>query len=71
MKTYLVKSCDAQWTEMCDRTSEYEDVERWYLWMSLVNGNIQTRTHTENLEILQTVGYSEELLNEWIMCMVR
>ena len=71
MKTYLVKSCDAQWTEMWDRTSEYEDVERWYLWMSLVNGNIQTRMHIESLEILQTVEYSEELLNEWIMCMVR
>lgn len=71
MRIYLVKSCDAQWTEMWDRTSEYEDVERWYLWMSLVNGNIQTRMHTENLEILQTVEYSEELLNEWIMCMVR
>ena len=52
---------------MCDKTSEYDDVERWYLWMSFQSGNIQTRRHTENLEILQTVEYSEELLNEWIM----
>ena len=54
---------------MCDKTSEYEDVEKWYLWMSSQNGNIQTRTHIENQEILQTVEYSDELLNEWIMYM--
>ena len=64
MKTYLVENSDALWTEMWDRTSEYEDVGKWYLWMNLVNGNIQTKKHTENQRILQTVGYSEELLNE-------
>ena len=67
MKIYPVKNWDAQWTEMCDKTSEYDDVERWYLWMSFQSGNIQIRRHTENLEILQIVEYSEELLNEWIM----
>ena len=64
MKTYLVENSDALWTEMWDRTSEYEDVGKWYLWMNLVNGNIQTKKHTENQRILQTVGYSEVLLNE-------
>ena len=54
---------------MWDKTSESEDVEKWYLWMSSQSGNIQTRTHTESLEILQTVEYFEELQNEWIMYM--
>ena len=67
MRIYPVRNWDALWTEMWDKTSESEDVEKWYLWMSSQSGNIQTRTHTENLEILQTVEYSEELLNEWIM----
>ena len=71
MKTYPVKNQDVQWTEMCDKTSEYDDVERWYLWMSFQSGNIQTKRHTENLEILQTAEYSEELLNEWITYMVK
>ena len=71
MKIYLVKSYDALWMVMWDKTFEYEDVEKWYLWMSLVSGNTRTKKHTENQRILQIVGYSEELLNEWIMCMVK
>lgn len=54
-----------------DKTSEYDDVEKWYLWMSLVSGNIQIRMHTESLRILRIVEYSEGLQNEWIMCMVK
>lgn len=67
MKIYLVKNYDALWMVMWDRTSEYEDVEKWYLWMSFQSGNTRTKKHTENQRILQIVGYSEELLNEWIM----
>lgn len=64
MKIFQARNWDALWTEMWGKTSEYEDVEKWYLWMSSQNGNIQTKTHTESQEILQTVEYSEELLNE-------
>jgi hypothetical protein len=71
MKIYLVKSYDALWMVMWDKISEYEDVEKWYLWMSLVSGNTRTKKHTGNQRILQIVGYSEELLNEWIMYMVK
>ena len=49
---------------MCDKIFEYEDVEKWYFWMSSQSGNTQTKTHTENLGILQIVEYSDELLNE-------
>ncbi len=69
MRISPVRNWDAQWMEMWDKTSEYEDVEKWYSWMSLVSGNTQTRKHTGSQRISQIVGYSEELQNEWIMCM--
>lgn len=67
MRIYPARSWDAQWMVTCDKISEYEDVEKWYSWMSSQNGNILIKMHTGNQRILQIVGYSEGLLNEWIM----
>jgi hypothetical protein len=71
MRIYPARSWRAQWMVTYDKTSEYDDVEKWYLWMSSQNGNTQIRMHTENQRILRIVEYSEELQNEWIMYMVK